>query len=259
MQARLAGYMSVEVATVAIRRRGAKYARRLDQPRSRTSHAGMSSVVGSRRRPGCSAPSIWSGQRRRGPRSRSGERARMRAGRAAGQARRRPHGRRRDLHQRRGGQRLSVTRSRQPGAGCRPSIAKHGPDVDLTRLGLFGILGVMSEENVEIVLALQPDRAVDLVALFRDRERWAQAFLSMASRFHTDFEVVFRGLLGGTHTGADGMRASGLAGLAGPVGLLSGRDRAGDRLREPRPGPRPRFRTPRGQHRGGQSRSRGHR
>jgi ketosteroid isomerase-like protein len=65
----------------------------------------------------------------------------------------------------------------------------------------------MSQENVEMVLGLQPDRAADLVALFGDGDRWTQAFRAMASRFHPDFEVVFRGLLGGSHTGADGMRA----------------------------------------------------
>jgi ketosteroid isomerase-like protein len=65
----------------------------------------------------------------------------------------------------------------------------------------------MSQENVELVLALLGDADVDLVPLVRDDAIWAAASKSAASVLHPDFEVV--GTVIGTerpYVGIDGFR-----------------------------------------------------
>jgi ketosteroid isomerase-like protein len=65
----------------------------------------------------------------------------------------------------------------------------------------------MSQENVELVLALLGDADVDLVPLVRDDAIWAAASKGAASVLHSDFEVV--GTVIGTerpYVGIDGFR-----------------------------------------------------
>jgi ketosteroid isomerase-like protein len=65
----------------------------------------------------------------------------------------------------------------------------------------------MSQENVELVLALIGDPDVDLVPLVRDDAVWAAASHGAASVLHPDFEVV--GTVIGTErpfVGIDGLR-----------------------------------------------------
>jgi ketosteroid isomerase-like protein len=65
----------------------------------------------------------------------------------------------------------------------------------------------VSQENVEIVLALLGDADVDLVPLVRDDPAWAAASQGAASVLHPDFEVV--GTVIGTErpfVGIDGFR-----------------------------------------------------
>src|SRR6266516_3813704 len=74
----------------------------------------------------------------------------------------------------------------------------------------------MSQENVEIVLRLQPGPDVDLVRLFRDDDMWA-AFVEAAGPFyHPDCEFLAPGLPfdEGTYAGLDGLRAAWLEWLA---------------------------------------------
>jgi ketosteroid isomerase-like protein len=65
----------------------------------------------------------------------------------------------------------------------------------------------MSQENVELVLALLGDADADLVPLVRDDAMWAAAAQDAASVLHPDFEVV--GTVIGTerpYVGIDGFR-----------------------------------------------------
>src|SRR5271154_5206688 len=65
----------------------------------------------------------------------------------------------------------------------------------------------MSQENVDLVLALTPAPDVDLAQLFRDDDVWAAAVEAMAPFFHRDFECV--GTVFGierTYSGIDGFR-----------------------------------------------------
>jgi ketosteroid isomerase-like protein len=65
----------------------------------------------------------------------------------------------------------------------------------------------MSQENVEIVLALIGDPDVDLAQLVRDDAIWAAASQGAASVLHPDFEIV--GTVIGTErafVGIDGLR-----------------------------------------------------
>jgi ketosteroid isomerase-like protein len=67
----------------------------------------------------------------------------------------------------------------------------------------------MSQENVELVLALQPGPDVDVVALVRDDDVNAAWEEAVAPYFHADLECAHR-LLGAerTYTGMDGLRES---------------------------------------------------
>jgi ketosteroid isomerase-like protein len=67
----------------------------------------------------------------------------------------------------------------------------------------------MSQENVELVLALQVGPDVDLVPLVRDDAVFATWAEAVAQHFHPDFECAHR-LLGveRTYTGLDGLSES---------------------------------------------------
>jgi ketosteroid isomerase-like protein len=73
----------------------------------------------------------------------------------------------------------------------------------------------MSQENVELVLALQPGPGVDLVPNVRDDDASAAWEKAAAPYFHPDFESAHR-LLGGerTYSGMEGLRESWRAWLA---------------------------------------------
>jgi ketosteroid isomerase-like protein len=65
----------------------------------------------------------------------------------------------------------------------------------------------MSQENLEIVKALQPPPGMDLALLFRDEATAAAAMEALASRFHDDFEVtVASALPPSRYAGLDGLR-----------------------------------------------------
>jgi len=67
----------------------------------------------------------------------------------------------------------------------------------------------MSQENVELVVRLQPSPDQDIAQIARD-DNLSAAYVEAASPFlHADFESAFPGLLGGgqTYTGFDGLRA----------------------------------------------------
>ena len=68
----------------------------------------------------------------------------------------------------------------------------------------------MSQENVELVVQLQPDPGVDIAALFRDDELWATAADASAPFFHPGCESVAPGLPGTqtVYLGVDGLRAA---------------------------------------------------
>jgi hypothetical protein len=65
----------------------------------------------------------------------------------------------------------------------------------------------VSQANVDLVLSLQPRRAVDLTRLFRDDERWAAFTEAAASLYRSDFECSGN-ILGNERagTGLDGLR-----------------------------------------------------
>jgi ketosteroid isomerase-like protein len=66
----------------------------------------------------------------------------------------------------------------------------------------------VSDENVEIVLELEPDPEVDWVNLCSDDHMWAARTEATAPFFHPDFESVFPAVPGGrTYIGPDGFRA----------------------------------------------------
>jgi ketosteroid isomerase-like protein len=52
----------------------------------------------------------------------------------------------------------------------------------------------VSEENVELVSALQPEPDVDLVELFRDDKAWANLMEVFAPLFHDDIDTGFIGV-----------------------------------------------------------------
>jgi ketosteroid isomerase-like protein len=66
----------------------------------------------------------------------------------------------------------------------------------------------MSEENVELVKALQPSPDVDLTDLFlRDEEEWAAEEIEAAASFFTDdFVCVFHALSSEARPGVTGLR-----------------------------------------------------
>jgi len=73
----------------------------------------------------------------------------------------------------------------------------------------------MSQENVDLVLALTPASDVDLAQIFRGDDTWAASVEAMAPYFHPDFECV--GTVFGiekTYPGMDGFRAFELDWLA---------------------------------------------
>ena len=66
----------------------------------------------------------------------------------------------------------------------------------------------MSQENVELILALQPASDVDLVELHRNEEAWAAWSENLARHAHPDFECARPSVPGGeVHRGRDGLRA----------------------------------------------------
>jgi ketosteroid isomerase-like protein len=73
----------------------------------------------------------------------------------------------------------------------------------------------MSQENVDLVMALQRAPDDDLVQLIRDDELWGQLAEAVAPFVHAGAETVRPGLPGGkTYTGLDGFRESWLDWLA---------------------------------------------
>ena len=73
----------------------------------------------------------------------------------------------------------------------------------------------MSQENVDLVMRLQPPAGADLAKPFRDDATWAAAAASFALVVHPDFECA-RLQPGGekTYTGIDGLRACFLESLS---------------------------------------------
>src|SRR5437588_10976997 len=74
----------------------------------------------------------------------------------------------------------------------------------------------MSQENVELVLSIQPPTDLDVARLFRDDELWAASVFSTGGLTHLDFECVLRGGPEGdqTYIGTGGMRRMFLEWLA---------------------------------------------
>jgi ketosteroid isomerase-like protein len=75
----------------------------------------------------------------------------------------------------------------------------------------------MSQENVELVVGLQPAPDVDVAQLFRDDMLWSATCAVLDPVFKPDFECVVRGLPGDegqTYAGLDGLRALWLDWLA---------------------------------------------
>jgi ketosteroid isomerase-like protein len=73
----------------------------------------------------------------------------------------------------------------------------------------------MSQQNVDLVMALQRAPDDDFVQLIRDDELWAQLAQAVAPFVHADAETVRPGLPGGkTYIGLDGFRESWLDWLA---------------------------------------------
>ena len=73
----------------------------------------------------------------------------------------------------------------------------------------------MSQQNVDLVMALQRTPDDDFVQLIRDDEKWARLAAAVAPYVHADAETVRPGLPGGkTYTGLDGFRDSWLDWLA---------------------------------------------
>ena len=68
----------------------------------------------------------------------------------------------------------------------------------------------MSQENLELVIKLQPAPGVDLSELLRREDRWAALADALARYFHPGFETVPPGVPGteSTYTGLDGLRAA---------------------------------------------------
>jgi ketosteroid isomerase-like protein len=66
----------------------------------------------------------------------------------------------------------------------------------------------MSQENVEMVLGLQPAPDVDLARLFRDDTSWAELTATLGPALTQDFECIPRGF-----PGNDGERSEGIEGL----------------------------------------------
>jgi hypothetical protein len=48
----------------------------------------------------------------------------------------------------------------------------------------------MSQQNVELLLAISPGRDVDLVRMFRDESRWAALVEAAAPFYHAEFETA---------------------------------------------------------------------
>ena len=66
----------------------------------------------------------------------------------------------------------------------------------------------MSQENVDLILSVQPSKDVDLVELHRNDEAWAAWIEKLAAHIHPDVECVRPSVPGGTvHRGPDGLRA----------------------------------------------------
>jgi len=67
----------------------------------------------------------------------------------------------------------------------------------------------MSQENVEIVLAMQPSPDADIAALLRDDKQWKAAANAAAPLIHPNFECTLP-LFGKaeSHAGMDGLRVA---------------------------------------------------
>jgi ketosteroid isomerase-like protein len=74
----------------------------------------------------------------------------------------------------------------------------------------------MSQENVELVLRLQPGPDMDLVQIVRDDEMWSAAVEALASFYDPACEIAAPGVPFGaeTYVGLDGLRAAWLEWLA---------------------------------------------
>src|SRR5208283_648489 len=68
----------------------------------------------------------------------------------------------------------------------------------------------MSQENVELVTALQLAPDVDVAKLFRDDDMWSELANAVGPFFHSNFESVPPGVPGTekVHIGLDGLRAA---------------------------------------------------
>ena len=66
----------------------------------------------------------------------------------------------------------------------------------------------MSQQNLELIVSLQPDQDVDIAQLFRDRESAEAVARTLAPILHSDFEAVVVSTLRGetTYRGFDGLR-----------------------------------------------------
>jgi hypothetical protein len=66
----------------------------------------------------------------------------------------------------------------------------------------------MSQENLDMVLALTPSRDIEITRLFRDGTAWATVVEAMANAVHPDFECIGTVFGDGTaYRGIDGFRA----------------------------------------------------
>ena len=73
----------------------------------------------------------------------------------------------------------------------------------------------MSQENVDLVLSVQPTGDVDLAELHRDDEAWAAWMEVLARHAYPEFECVRPSVPGGeVYRGSDGLRALSLDWLA---------------------------------------------
>ncbi len=66
----------------------------------------------------------------------------------------------------------------------------------------------MSQQNIELLLAISPGRDVDLTRLFRDESRWATFVEAAAPFYHPEFETAVNVLgIATIGRGMDGLRA----------------------------------------------------
>ena len=72
----------------------------------------------------------------------------------------------------------------------------------------------MSQENVEIVMAMFSPEDADLIREFADDEAWAARAESLARYYHEDFECRTSRFGGASYKGIEGLRAAWLEWLA---------------------------------------------